>query len=155
MLSLLFCDCKDTILSVDRYFDNWFDETYLDDDYAKRIVSEVDKCEVISPYNIISPVLGSISYTLLSGGCKALLMLKYMDDVKIDFSYLGGNCYQLLVDIAKEKDICIYSSEPVPLLRLTDLKELYLVNQSRVITDNAECFDAYLEFAHKTKYNNR
>lgn len=78
---------------------------YLETEFAKRAVKEIDNTDLVSPYNAISPVLGSISTERLSGGVKTLIMLYSIRDMTTSGSLMGGNCYRLLFEISRDLDI--------------------------------------------------
>lgn len=86
----------------------WFtyslDDEYLETDFSKRVVKEIDKSELINRYLVLSPVLGSISTECISGGAKTLICIKYMDKV-FRLSSVGDNCFPILAEICEEKDV--------------------------------------------------
>ena len=49
-----------TILDIDSYFNNVYENDWLEDDVVKQIVKDIDGSE-LNGLNVISPVLGSIS----------------------------------------------------------------------------------------------
>ena len=54
----------------DLYFDNTYEDAWLEDPHSKAMVKDIDKSELIGPNLVISPVLGSIPVSRLSGGVK-------------------------------------------------------------------------------------
>lgn len=91
-----------------NYEDEWFD-----DPFVKELVMEVDKSEVVSPYLIISPVLGPISFENLSGGVKILIMLYKMPEMEQWGTSCGDNCLPAMARIGKMQDIQVkYSHCP-------------------------------------------
>ena len=70
------------------YFDNVYEDEWIEDSFVKEMIQDVDHCAVISSHIIDSPILGAITPRELSGGVKVLiLMLK--DD---SFVYNMSNC---------------------------------------------------------------
>ncbi len=80
---------------------------YYESDFAKRAVKEIDDSQLISPYNVISPVLGSISTRQLSSGVKMVILLYSVADMTGNGVSMGGNCYPLVFEMAKERDVFI------------------------------------------------
>lgn len=97
---------ENTILDIDSYFANVYEDTWLDDDVVRNIVKDIDDSD-LNGLNVISPVLGSISVRDLSGGTKALIcMLKDNNPESfIDLVVLGENCEKWLSYIFKHKDV--------------------------------------------------
>jgi hypothetical protein len=55
-------------LRVTNFFDFEFEESWFESDFAKRLIKDVDKSDLIGPHLIQSPVLGPIPPHYLSGG---------------------------------------------------------------------------------------
>ena len=56
---------------------------------------------------MISPVLGSISTRQLSSGVKMVILLYSVADMTGNGVSMGGNCYPLVFEMAKERDVFI------------------------------------------------
>lgn len=102
MLKIKFNGIKGEIEHPSTYFDLECEDEWFEDDFVKEMIKDIDKCQVISPYNIISPVLGGINYKQLSGGVKNLI-LAYKTDEIIDASHCGNNCAKWILKIAELK----------------------------------------------------
>lgn len=89
------------------YFDDSFDENWMNDGLVKRMILDIDKSEVIAPYLIKSPVLGAIPPAMLSTGVKTLIILKCDDRVIPSGERLGDNCWKWVFEIGKTKDIVV------------------------------------------------
>jgi len=94
-------------------FPDIFEDDWFEDETVKQMIRDIDKSEAISPYSIISPILGNISYERISGGVKGLIMMlkfKTENDSIIYYSSaaFGDNCFPWIWNIAKEKDIYLY-----------------------------------------------
>lgn len=105
MLTIHFGYDRNAVLSVDTYFNNTYDDAWLDDPFVRKIVHVVDTSEVKDRQCILSPVLGQIPPERLSGGAKALILLYEEDDFYTDLIVCGSNCEELILDIAEKKDI--------------------------------------------------
>lgn len=135
MLKVWFGYRKDGMSNPDAYFNNTYDEEWLDDELVRRMVEGVDKSMVLSRHCIESPALGQIPPERLSGGVKALiLMLKAggelrEDGLVIDLIACGENCEKWIKEIGSRVDVevCIsgydlHFSEGIQFLRLNDDK---------------------------------
>lgn len=96
---------------VPLYLDNWFTQRYepswAEDGFMARVIKEIDKSEFIPPYNVISPILGSIPLDWISGGSKTLIQIANMPESKFYSSYLGDNCVPLLRELSNKQDVHI------------------------------------------------
>lgn len=104
MVSVYFGYDRSSIISVDAYFNNTFDEAWLDDEFVKEMILGIDKSNVLSNQCIQSPVLGQIPPERLSGGVKTCIMLYKMDDFVPDLIACGENCQKWLSEIFKRRD---------------------------------------------------
>ncbi|MBR4544156.1 MAG: DUF4869 domain-containing protein [Lachnospiraceae bacterium] len=95
-----------TILDIDSYFNNVYENDWLEDENVKQIVKDIDGSE-LNGLNVISPVLGSISVRDISGGAKALICLLKEDNPEgfIDLVVLGENCEKWLAYVFENKDV--------------------------------------------------
>lgn len=100
----------ESIRDIDLYFDNVYDEHWLEDEMVQSMIKDVDDSEVVSNACIESPVLGQIPPEKLSGGVKALIALYELDDVYIDLIVCGPNCEKWISKIAEEKEIHVSMS---------------------------------------------
>lgn len=107
MLNIYFGDMPEAIYNTEVYFKNTYQEQWLCDDFAKRVIKGVDKSEVLDTHLIKSPVLGLIPPTMLSGGTKTLLLIKNNPDMVFNASTCGDNCAKYILEIAREQDITI------------------------------------------------
>ena len=61
MLDIWYCGGNIEVLTdAPRYFDNVWEDEWLEDPLVKQMIKDVDNSEVISPHLIESPVLGPI-----------------------------------------------------------------------------------------------
>lgn len=104
MLNVLFGFDSECIRDIDLYFDNVYEENWLEDDVVKDMILDIDQSEVIGNQLITSPVLGPIPPERLSGGVKALICM-YKTDAYIDLIVCGPNCEKWILKISKEKDV--------------------------------------------------
>lgn len=114
MLYLRLGECDRKALYGKKYirmpqsrFDFLYEETWLDSQFARKVIKEVDKSEVICGSAIESSVLGPISPKDISTGAKALILLECLDDVVMNGERLGDNCWSFVFELANKKDIHI------------------------------------------------
>lgn len=109
MLSIYFGDYPGAnyIDNPDLYFDNTYEDEWLEDERSKEMVRDIDRSELVSPNLVISPVLGSISINRLSGGVKTLIQIDNDPTHVYNASACGDNCARWLLRIGREKDILV------------------------------------------------
>jgi hypothetical protein len=107
MLNILYGDVPDSIYNTSVYFKNSYEPEWMVSDLAKKIISDVDKSEVVDSECIKSPVLGMIPPERLSGGTKTLLLALNEPDKIFNASTCGDNCAKWFLEIGKIQDITI------------------------------------------------
>lgn len=102
MLNIYFGEMPEAIYNTSLYFDNTYLDSWITDDFAKKIIKDVDKSEVISAKMVDSKALGAIPVTSLSGGTKTLLLIRNQPEKIFNASTCGNNCAKWILKIAKE-----------------------------------------------------
>lgn len=92
---------------IDSYFDGYFEDDWMKDGWAKRVIKEIDRSDLVAPKILDSPVFGIIPYQWISGGAKLLIMMNNIQDIVYDGDNLGDNCWPLFLELGKSKDITI------------------------------------------------
>lgn len=97
------------VYNTSMYFDNTYLDSWLEDDFSKRMIKSVDKATVLSVNAVDSKALGVIPVTKISGGLKTLLLLQHDHTQIYNVSTCGDNCAKWVLKIAKkyDKDIII------------------------------------------------
>lgn len=95
------------IYNTEVFFKNTYEEDWLLDDFAKKVIKKIDNSDVVDAQAIKSPVLGMIPPTNLSGGAKTLLLIKNCPDKVFNASTCGDNCAKFILELAKSRDITI------------------------------------------------
>lgn len=90
------------------YFDNVYEDEWLEDDFVKEMIRDVDHSEVLTPHIIESPVLGAITPKELSGGVKVLILMLKDDSFIYNMSNCGNNCAKWVLKIAEKKDLTVF-----------------------------------------------
>lgn len=129
MLRVWFGEKENAIYNTSVFFKNRYQDEWITDPFAVKVIKDVDKSEVISASSIISPVLGNISPLQLSGGVKALLLMRNLPGKVFNASSCGDNCAQWILELGKEKDFTInlfhvmdFGKEPFEIRILNDRK---------------------------------
>ena len=132
MLSIYFgtYNSENYIDNPDLFFDNTYEDSWLEDPLSKEMVTDIDRSELVGPNLVISPVLGSISINRLSGGVKTLIQIAHDPRHVYNASACGDNCASWLLRIGKEKDVLVrlghlmhFSDEPFE-IRIDNTGEL-------------------------------
>lgn len=134
MLNIYFGDMPEAIYNTEVYFKNTYQDQWLCDDFAKRVIKGVDKSEVLDTHLIKSPVLGLIPPIMLSGGTKTLLLIKNKPDMVFNASTCGDNCAKYILEIARQQDITINLRH---IMRFGTHFKVRVLNED-VIVDNME-----------------
>lgn len=122
--------------TIDTIFRGNYEDEWFNDPFVKDLVMEIDKSEVVSPYLIISPVLGPISFDKLSGGVKVLIMLYKMPEMEQWATSCGENCFPAMARIGKMQDIKVKFSHCPGFL--TDDMEAQFVDNGEISKGDKE-----------------
>ena len=139
MLKITFTRPEDIILNVDVYFNNRYDKEWFKDPMVKEMVKDVDLSDLLDNGTTMSPVLGPIPVTKISGGVKALI-LALKTDIVIYGTAMGDNCSTWLAKIGKMKDVDICFEHPMKFT--TDLDAI-CVDTGRIIKTPKDFLFAY------------
>jgi hypothetical protein len=144
MLRLFFGVKSDCLYSGDGYFDNWIDSGVVLTDFGRKVIRNIDKCEVKDKNLIISPIIGAITPSQLSGGTKVLLTLSVEDKV-FDLSALGENCYPYLAELCRVKDISMTADSFKALYSYAEFGSIYIENTNTVVNSSEALCDEYFK----------
>lgn len=144
MLKIFFGEMDNVLHNVETYFNNQYQYSWLDDEFVKNVIEDVDKSKVESPECILSPVLRQIPPTRLSGGTKAVILMKYVPDRVINASNCGNNCAKWILKLGQERDLVIN------LYHIMEFEnegfEIEILNDNRIVHNMAEMVDAGVDF---------
>ena len=82
------------------------------DAFFIRCCKEIDICDIPMP-NVLRDIRSGETHSFyrVSGGIMSMwLMYHYTDSFLFQSAYFGENCYQILLDIGKEKDVYVYDN---------------------------------------------
>ena len=107
MLRVWFGERENSIYNTSVFFKNRYKDEWILEDFAQKVISDVDHSQVIDANSIKSPVLGIISPLQLSGGVKALILMKHFPGKIFNASNCGDNCAKWILELGKNKDFTI------------------------------------------------
>ena len=137
MLSIFFGNYQGSnyIDNPDLYFDNTYEDEWLSDERSKEMVKDIDRSDLVGPQLVISPFLGSIPVTRLSGGVKTLIQVDHDPDHVYNASACGDNCAKWLLRIGQEKDILVRLGHMMHFESLDPVKGRYEKAHEKSILD--------------------
>ena len=131
MLNIWYCGGNVEVLTdAPRYFDNVWEDEWLEDPLVKQMIKDIDNSEVISPHLIESPVLGPIGPKDISGGVKVLILLLKDTSFIYNISNCGDNCAKWILEICKDKDIVAYLEH---VMHFKDPFDIKVLNTGNVV----------------------
>ena len=95
----------DVIMDNRLYFQFHKKPEWFTTDFAKRVISEIDKAEVLFEEALKDRFGHGISTMQLSTGTKSLLCLYNEHNRVFNGTMMGNNCIPFLMEIAREHDI--------------------------------------------------
>lgn len=96
------------VYNTSAYFNINYEPEWINSEFSRSVIRDIDKSEVINDFVIKSPVLGAIPPEKIAGGTKTLILMKFDTDGKIfNASTCGDNCAKWILEIANEKDLTI------------------------------------------------
>ena len=107
MLKIFFGDMSDAVYNTASYFKYDYEDEWIIDPFVKEMIQDVDKSTVLDSGVLVSPVLGKIPPTGLSGGVKTLILVKFDKDKIFNASTCGDNCAKWILKLGREKDLTI------------------------------------------------
>ncbi len=109
MLNIYFGEMEGAIYNTSLFFDNTYLDSWIEDEFGKKIIKSIDKAKVLSSQAVDSKALGVIPIKQLSGGTKTLLLVYNNREKVFNASTCGNNCAKWLLKIAKmsKEDVTI------------------------------------------------
>jgi hypothetical protein len=131
MLNLRFGATDKTIYNVSSFFDARVKNEWLNDQFVKDMVKDVDNSDIVKDRYIESKVLGAISPRELSTGVKGLILMEYMPENEYYGTACGDNCAGWILKIAERKDIFLAFNH---LMRFPQPFRIKGVNSGKILT---------------------
>lgn len=132
------------ILNVDLTFDLNVENDWLNTEFAKRVIKEIDNSVHVKDGYIESPFWGAMSPDKLSTGCKNVLLMKFYPDPVVFYgTKCGNNCLPFVLEIAREKDLDIHFQH---LMKFPEdaYFDAYIVNEDKMVHSSFEVAKAYV-----------
>ena len=117
------------------YFDNVYEDEWIEDPFVKEMIQDVDSSTVISAHIIESPILGPITPKELSGGVKVLILMLKADSFVYNLTNCGNNCAKWVLKIAEQKDLTVYLQY---MIRFEGEFEIQIMNTGKIVHNRKE-----------------
>lgn len=117
------------------YFDNIYEDEWIEDPFVKEMIQDVDSSTVISAHIIESPILGPITPKELSGGVKVLILMLKDDSFVYNLTNCGNNCAKWVLKIAEQKDLTVYLQY---MIRFEGEFEIQIMNTGKIVHNRKE-----------------
>lgn len=142
MLKIWYYSGTEYLNDAPAYFDNVYEDEWIEDEFVKEMIQDVDHSTVISAHIIESPVLGAITPKDLSGGVKVLILMLKDDSFIYNLSNCGNNCAKWVLKIAKTRDLTVYLQH---MIRFEGEFEIQIMNTMKIVHNPMEYVDGLLE----------
>lgn len=107
MLKIFYGNMPEAVFNTSVYFKNAYEDSWITDPVARKMILDVDKSIVLDSSVIDSPVMGKIPPTSLSGGVKTLILMKNERDKIFNASTCGDNCAKWILRLGQTDDLTI------------------------------------------------
>lgn len=142
MLKIWYYGGVEYMKDAPAYFDNVYEDEWIEDEFVKAMIADVDHSEVVSAHVIESPVFGAITPKEISGGVKVLILMLKDDSFVYNMSNCGNNCAKWILKIAEKKDLTVYLQH---IMRFDGEFEIQIMNTGRIVRNREEYVEGLLE----------
>lgn len=142
MLKIWYYGGTEYMNDAPAYFDNVYEDEWIEDEFVKEMIADVDHSTVVSAHVIESPVLGAITPKELSGGVKVLILMLKDDSFVYNLSNCGNNCAKWVLRIAGEKDLTVYLQH---VMHFEGEFEIQIMNTGKIVHDPKEYIEELVE----------
>jgi len=105
VLKVYFGTCDDEIYNTEMFYENQYDRNWVMDEFARRIIKDIDDSEVVGPNLIKNDIFDVFNSTELSAGVKTLLLIKNYPNKIFNISNCGDNCAKYILELSENRDI--------------------------------------------------
>lgn len=148
MLRVYFGSKEKEIYNTEVYFYNQYNKNWVIDEFAKKVIADIDDSVVLGPDEIQNDIFGKFGCNELSAGVKTLLLIKNMPNKIFNISNCGDNCAKYILELAKDRDItvCLHHY-----MNFGDSFEIRVINDGKrkVITNPEELLLLSHEYVRK------
>ena len=147
MLHILFREDEKEIRYTDSFFNNNYQDEWMEDAMVRQIIKDIDHSELINIQIVMSPVLGAIPVTQISGGAKAVILMLKMPELLIHGNSCGDNCAEWISKVGAMQDIRVHLTYP---MRFPDDITM-IIEDTGVYCDSYEAYiKEYLKWSQST-----
>lgn len=138
------------ISDVDKVFDACVQKEWLNTDFAKKVIKDIDNTVHVKDMYLESPFYGAMPPQYLSTGCKNVLLMKFYPKQMIFYgTKCGDNCVPYILEIAKEKDIDLHLMHMMYFPEKDQGFEAYVVETDKMIYSYSEFVMEYGEYYYR------
>lgn len=141
MLNVSVKDIREKII-----FGSWLDiwgKDFLVTDFGKYVVKKIDNSEVFDRNVVISPILGGIPPADISNGAKVLICINFTDNI-FCISHMGENCYEVLAEICRRKDVTLIADISILPFRLGDFDRIHFLDDDSYVETDRDFIRKYI-----------
>jgi hypothetical protein len=146
---------ENVVMAPQIYFDNVYEDSWINDQFAKDVILDVDGSVVIDDGVVKSKVFGSIPITRISGGAKTIILVKNDKDYIMNISACGDNCAKWLLKIGEQQDATVrlgYIMEFNEDFKSDDVQfSINIINLNRIVHNQREFVQAFFEVKNEGK----
>ncbi len=142
MLKIWYYSGTEYMKDAPAYFDNVYEDEWIEDEFVKKMIEDVDHSVVVSSHIIDSPILGTITPKELSGGVKVLILMLKDDSFIYNMSNCGDNCAKWILKIAEKKDLVVYLQH---IMHFEEPFEIQIMNKGKIVRNSKEYVTTLLE----------
>lgn len=132
MIKVYFGHRKDTVCSIDIYFNNIYEKEWFDDEFVQSMLLDLDHSKCTGYTSIVNQALGQIEPEQISGSVKTLIVL-YKTDAVVDLINCRENCQAWIAKIASLKDIEVDISDVKFTFEDCDISGVCLNDNSKIV----------------------
>ena len=142
MLKIWYDANIDYMKDAPSYFDNVYEDEWIEDAFVKEMIQDVDHCTVVSSHVIESLIFGAITPRELSGGVKVLILMLKDDSFIYNMSNCGYNCAKWILKIAEKKDLTVYLQH---IMQFEGTFTIEIMNTEKIVHNPQEYVEGLLE----------
>lgn len=143
-LSVLYEPETNYVRNADSFFSTTFKKDWLNNEFVRKMILDIDKTKVVQDRCLESPILGMISPLELSSGVKELICIYNIPEPYIyKGSIMGDNCFPWLFEITKTKDVHMFLNYCPELPLNMELNAIFTDSCKLVTTEEEFVYEFY------------
>lgn len=149
MLNILITEHPgDNVYNVITYlFNDEYQFDWIETQFARDLIADIDKSTVINGKLIDSPFLGKISPLEIAGGTKRVLLAmfyEFPENTYLSVTNCGDNCAKWLQRVGAEKDVNL-QTEVLMLFEDSEHWPIRVENSGKVVYNYQEYREEYIK----------